>query len=212
MKYFNTKNYLIVIVLTIILLFAVSFTSFSSSSLKKAFPAPAFTLKNIDEEIFNLKDYKGKQKLLILYFCNNENEDSVCGIEEFTQYFEEHIIEEKYQVIMINTRKDLKEENIKLIKEFWQKKGINFSILLDFQDKVSNLYNIEMIPTTIFLDKNLVVKRIYPGLLSKQQNIMFQYISYFLGAEKKESSKKERKEKDDDSGCDDGSCDPPPGY
>ncbi|MEA2021635.1 MAG: redoxin domain-containing protein [Candidatus Caldatribacteriota bacterium] len=208
MKYFKTNKLLILSLVIIGFMLMMSNTSFSSS-FRKGFPAPGFTLKNIDGEIFNLKDYKDKQKLLILYFCNNDNEDSVCGIEEFTKYFEEHIIEEKYQVIMINTRKDLKEENIKLIKEFWENKGINFSILLDSQDEVSSLYNIKMIPTTIFLDKNLVVKRVYPGLLSKQQSLMFQYMSYFLGAEKKESEKKEKKE---DDGCNGGVCPPPPGY
>ena len=194
----------------LIIVFLVSFYSSAfSSSFKIGFPAPTFNLKTIDGETFNLEDYKEKQKLLILYFCNNENEDSICGIEELAEYFEEHIIEEKYQVIMINTRKDLKEEDITQIKEFWTDKKISFIILLDSQEEVSNLYNIEVLPTTIFLEKNLVVKRVYPGLISKQQNIMFQYISYFLEAKEKEISKKETKKND---GCDDGVCPPPPGY
>ena len=204
----DKKNNLLIILL--ITAFLVSFCSSAfSSSFRKGFPAPNFTLKTIDGETFNLEDYKEKQKLLILYFCNNENEDSICGIEELTEYFEEHIIEEKYQVIMINTRKDLKEEDVILIKEFWADKKISFTILLDSQEEVSNLYNIEILPTTIFLAKNLVVKRVYPGLISKQQNLMFRYISYFLGAEEKEVSKKETKK---DDGCDDGVCPPPPGY
>ena len=204
----NKKNNLLIILL--ITAFLVSFCSSAfSSSFRKGFPAPNFTLKTIDGETFNLEDYKEKQKLLILYFCNNENEDSICGIEELTEYFEEHIIEEKYQVIMINTRKDLKEEDVILIKEFWTDKKISFTILLDSQEEVSNLYNIEILPTTIFLAKNLVVKRVYPGLISKQQNLMFRYISYFLEAKEKEVSKKETKK---DDGCDDGVCPPPPGY
>ena len=206
----NKKNNLLTILLVIT--FLVSFCpSAFSSSFRKGFPAPNFTLKTIDGETFNLEDYKEKQKLLILYFCNNENEDSACGIEDLAKYFEEYIIEEKYQVIMINTRKDLKEEDITQIKEFWSNKKISFTILLDSQNEVSNLYNIEVLPTNIFLDKNLVVKRVYPGLISKQQNIMFQYISYFLEAKEKgkETPKKETKE---DDGCDDGVCPPPTGY
>ena len=204
----NKKNNLLTVLL--IIAFLVSFYSSAfSSTFRKGFPAPTFTLKTIDGETFNLADYKEKQKLLILYFCNNENEDSVCGIEELAEYFEKHIIEEKYQVIMINTRKDLTEEDITKIKEFWTDKKISFTILLDSQNEVSKLYNIEVLPTTIFLAKNLVVKRVYSGLLSKQQNLMFQYLSYFLDAKEKEVSKKETK-KDDD--CDDGVCDPPPGY
>jgi len=204
----NKKNTLLTVLL--IIAFLVSFCSSAfSSSFKKGFPAPNFTLKTIDGEAFDLADYKEKQKLLILYFCNNENKDSVCGIEELAEYFERYIIEEKYQVIMINTHKDLKEEEIAQIKEFWTNKKISFTILLDSQDEVSNLYNIEILPTTIFLAKNLVVKRVYPGLISKQQNLMFQYISYFLEAKEKRVPKKDKKE---DDGCDTGTCDPPPGY
>ena len=204
----NKKSNLLTILL--IIAFLVSFYSSAfSSSFKKGFPAPIFTLKTIDGETFNLEDYKEKQKLLILYFYNNENKDSVFGIEELAEYFEAHIIEEKYQVIMINTHEDLKEEDITQIKEFWADKKVSFTILLDNQNEVSTLYNIEILPTTIFLDKNLIVKRVYPGILSKQQNLMFQYISYFLGAKEKEVSKKETKK---DDGCDDGVCPPPPGY
>ena len=204
----NKKNNLLVVLLIIAFLVSFCLSAFSSS-FRKGFPAPNFTLKTIDGETFNLEDYKEKQKLLILYFCNNENEDSIYGIEELAEYFEKHIIEEKYQVIMINTRKDPKEEDITQIKEFWTDKKISFTILSDCQDEVSNLYNIEVLPTTIFLAKNLVVKRVYSGLISKQQNLMFQYISYFLDAKEKEVSKKETKE---DDGCNGGVCDPPPGY
>ena len=204
----NKRNNLLTVLL--IIAFLVSFCSSAFSlSFRKGFPAPNFTLKTIDGETFNLEDYKEKQKLLILYFCNNESDDSICGIEELAEYFEKHIIEEKYQVIMINTRKDLKEEDIAQIKEFWISKKIPFIILLDSQEEVSNLYKIEVLPTTIFLAKNLVVKRVYPGLISKQQNLMFQYISYFLGAEEKGVPKKDKK---GDDSCDDGVCPPPPGY
>ena len=202
------KNNLLIVLL--IIAFSVSFyLSVFSSSFRKGFPAPSFILKTIDGETFNLEDYKEKQKLLILYFYNNENKDSVYGIAELAGYFEAHIIEEKYQVIMINSQKDIEGEDIAQIKEFWTDKKVSFTILLDSQNEVSNLYNIKVLPTNILLDKNLVVKRAYPGLISKQQNIMFQYISYFLEAKEKEISKKETKKND---GCDDGVCPPPPGY
>jgi len=202
------KNNLLIVLL--IIAFLVSFYLYAfSSSFKIGFPAPTFNLKTIDGETFNLENYKEKQKLLILYFYNNENKETVGGIEELVEYFEAYIIEEKYQVIMINTHKDLKEEDIAQIKKFWTDKKISFTMLLDSQNEVSNLYNIEVLPTSIFLDKNLVVKRVYPGLISKQQNLMFQYISYFLDAEEKGTPQKDTKK---DDSCNDGVCPPPPGY
>ena len=204
------ENNLLIVLLIIAFLVSFCLSAFSSS-FRKGFPAPPFILRTIDGETFNLEDYKEKQKLLILYFYNNENKDSVGGIEELAEYFEAHIIEEKYQVIMINAHENLKEEDIAQIKEFWADKKISFTILLDSQNEVSNLYNIEVLPTNIFLEKNLVVKRVYPGLISKQQNIMFQYISYFLEAKEKEKETPKKESKKDDS-CDDGVCPPPPGY
>ena len=59
---------------------------------------------------------------------------------------------------------------------------------------MSELYNIDVLPTAIFLDNNLVVKRIYPGLASNQQTLMFQYTSYLLASEKKRIPKKEKEE------------------
>jgi peroxiredoxin len=195
--------------LIIVFVFLISFylSVYAASSFRKYFPAPNFTLKTVDGKNFDLENYKGKQELLILYFCNNENEDSVYGIEKLAKYFEENIVKKQYQIIMINTTKDQKEEDVTGIKEFWNSKKIFFPILLDSQNELSNLYNIEVLPTAIFLNKNLVVKRVYSGLISKQQNLMFQYISYFLDA--KGTPQKDTKK---DDGCNDGVCPPPPGY
>lgn len=203
------KNSLFIMLLIIVFVFLISFylSVYAASSFRKYFPAPNFTLKTVDGKNFDLENYKGKQELLILYFCNNENEDSVYGIEKLAKYFEENIVKKQYQIIMINTTKDQKEEEVTGIKEFWNSKKIFFPILLDSQNELGNLYNIEVLPTAIFLDKNLVVKRVYSGLISKQQNLMFQYISYFLDA--KETLQKDTKK---DDGCNDGVCPPPPGY
>jgi len=209
MKNLKTNNYLFLTLLIILFLITFLSMSFSTSLFKKGFPAPIFSLKDIEGETFNLENYKEKQKLLILYFCNDENEDSVCGLEDFVKYFEDYVVEEKYHVILINTLEEFKEKDTKIIKEFWQNKGIDFSILVDSQGEVGSLYDIKMIPTTIFLDNKLVVKRVYQGLITKQQKLMFQYMTYFLGAGKKVSEKKEKKE---DDGCNDGVCPPPPGY
>lgn len=203
------KNNLFIMLLIIVFVFLISFylSVYAASSFRKYFPAPNFTLKTVDGKNFDLENYKGKQELLILYFCNNENEDSVYGIEKLAKYFEENIVKKQYQIIMINTTKDQKEEDVTGIKEFWNSKKIFFPILLDSQNELSNLYNIEVLPTAIFLNKNLVVKRVYSGLISKQQNLMFQYISYFLDA--KGTPQKDTKK---DDGCNDGVCPPPPGY
>jgi peroxiredoxin len=190
----NKKRYYFITILTIV--FLISFCSIGfSSTLKKGFPAPTFSLKTIEGDYFNLADQREKQKLLILYFYSQDNHDSLTGVNKLVKYFEDYIIQEKYEVFLINTQEKLQEKNIELMKVYLSDNKIPFSIILDNQKEVSGLYNIDTLPTAIFLDNNLVIKRIYPGLASNQQTIMFQYMSYFLASEKKEIPKKEKKEK-----------------
>jgi peroxiredoxin len=190
----NNKKYYSTIVLLII--FLISFYSVAfPSTLKKYFPAPTFSLKTIEGDYFNLKDQREKQKLLILYFYSQDNYDSLTGVKKIVEYFEDHIIQEKYEVFLINTQEKLQEKDIELMKVYLSDNKIPFPIILDNQKKVSGLYNIDTLPTAIFLDNNLVVKRVYPGLISNQQTLMFQYVSYLLASEKKEIPEKERKEK-----------------
>lgn len=190
----NKKRYYFIMILTII--FLISFCSIGfSSTLKKGFPAPSFALKTIDGEFFTLKNLKEKQKLLILYFYSQDNYDSLKGVEGLAKYFEDYIVQEKYEVFLVNTQEKLQEKDIELMKVYLSDNKIPFPIILDSQKKVSGLYNIDTLPTAIFLDKNLVVKRIYPGFVSSQQTLIFQYMSYFLASEKKEIPKKEKKEK-----------------
>ena len=190
----NKKRCCFILILTIILL--ISFCSIGfSSTFKTGFPAPTFNLKTIEGDYFNLKDQLEKQKLLILYFYSQDNDDSLTGIKKLVEYFEDHIIQEKYEVFLINTQEKLQEKDIELMKVYLSDNKIPFPILLDNQKKVSGLYNIATLPTAIFLDNNLVVKRVYPGLISNQQTLMFQYASYLLASEKVEIPKKEKKEK-----------------
>jgi len=189
----NKKRCFFILILTIILL--ISFCSIGfSSTFKTGFPAPTFNLKTIEGDYFNLKDQLEKQKLLILYFYSQDNDDSLTGIKKLVEYFEDHIIQEKYEVFLINTQEKLQEKDIELMKGYLSDNKIPFPIILDNQKKVSGLYNIDTLPTAIFLDNNLVVKRVYSGLISNQQTLMFQYVSYFLASEKKEIPKKEKKE------------------
>jgi peroxiredoxin len=188
----NRKRYHFITILTIIFLISFYLIGFSST-FKQGFPAPTFSLKTIEGDYFNLKDQREKQKLLILYFYSQDNYDSLTGVKNLVKYFEDYIIQEKYEVFLVNTQ----EKDIELMKVYLSDNKIPFPIILDNQKKVSELYNIETLPTAIFLDNNLVVKRIYPGLVSNQQTLMFQYVSYFLASEKKKIPKKEKKEKEE---------------
>jgi peroxiredoxin len=197
MIYFrNEKRYDFILILILTIIFLISFDLISfSSTLKIGFPAPSFSLNTIEESTFNLGEYKEKQKLLILYFYSPDNQDSLAGVNELVKYFEDHITQEKYEVFIINTQENLQEEGLDLIKKYLSDNKIPFSLLLDNQNMVSKLYNVEILPTAIFLDTNLIVKRVYPGFILSQQTLMFQYINYLLDSSEKNILKKEQKDK-----------------
>jgi len=189
----NITKYYLIIVLLIVFLITFSSVTFSST-LKKGFPAPTFSLKTIEGDYFNLEDQREKQKLLILYFYSPNNGDSLTGVKKLVKYFGDYIIQEKYEVFLVNTQEKLQEKDIELMKVYLSDNKIPFPIILDSQKKVSTMYNIDALPTAIFLDNHLVVKRVYPGLVSSQQTLIFQYMSYLLASEKKKIPKKEKKE------------------
>ena len=203
MIYFrNEKKYDFILVLVLTIIFLISFYSISfSSTFKEGFPAPTFTLETIEEETFNLKDLKEKQPLLVLYFYSQNSQDSLRGIGELDKYFKNHITKEKYEIILVNTKENLQEEDITLIKNYLDDNKIIFPVLLDKQNEVSRLYNVENLPTAIFLDKNLVVKRVYPGFTSAQQNLIFQYVSYLLDSSEVKIITKEKEDKKPPACC-----------
>jgi len=203
MIYFrNEKRYDFILILALTIIFLISFYSISfSSTFKKGFPAPTFALETIEEETFNLKDFKEKQALLVLYFYSQDNQDSLKGVDELDKYFKDHITQEKYEVFLVNTQENLQEEDITLIKNYLDDNKIIFPVLLDKQNEVSRLYNVENLPTAIFLDKNLVVKRVYPGFTSAQQNLIFQYVSYLLDSSEVKIITKEKEDKKPPACC-----------
>jgi|GEM_PF-2222853 len=198
MIYFQSKKrYDPVLFFVLIIIFLICFCSSSfSSTLTKGFSAPTFTLETIGKGTVNLKDFKEKQALLVLYFYSPNSEDSLKGIGELDKYFKNHLTEEKYEILLVNTQKNLGEEDIALIKKYLDDNEIIFPVLLDEQNEVGKLYNVEKLPTAIFLDKNLLVKRVYPGFTSAQQTLIFQYVSYLLGSTEKKILKKDKEDKE----------------
>lgn len=192
----SKKRYDHILCFVLIIIFIISFYSISfSSTFKIGFPAPTFTLETIEEKTINLIDFKEKQALLVLYFYSQDNQDSLKGIEELDKYFKDHLTQEKYEILLVNTQENLQEEDIALVKDNLIDNNIVFQILLDEQNEVGKLYNVEKLPTAIFLDKNLVVKRVYPGFTSAQQTLIFQYVNYLLDSNEIIISKKEKKDK-----------------
>lgn len=125
------------------------------------YPAPDFTLKNLDGKEISLSDYKGKIVLLNFWatwckYCdlempdlnklNNENDDVVVLA---VNYLEPH----------------------KTVKPYIEKGKYEFDVVLDEDGDVSRTYLISPLPTSYFIDKEGILLGRIEGMLEYEQMV-----------------------------------------
>jgi peroxiredoxin len=125
-----------------------------SSSLFAA-AAPDFTLKNLNGENIRLTEQRGQVIMLNFWAswcgpCRNEMPlldklDTKYGKMGFVLYG-------------VNTDEDIAEA-----KNVLEKIKVNYPILLDPDSKVSELYKVDSMPFTVFIDKKGQVRHIHKG-------------------------------------------------
>jgi peroxiredoxin len=127
--------------------------------------APDFSLAGLDGEIVSLKDYRGSPVLLNFWA-------TWCGPCRFEMPFIQEIyLDPDWQaagveIIAVNLGESSSE-----VEEFLSDNGLTFPVLLDSSTEVANRYNIRAIPTTLFIDKDGIIKRIDTGAFASAQEI-----------------------------------------
>jgi len=141
--------------------FAICFVyeASASSLVQKGRVAPNFEVVDLNGNPFKLSDLKGKPVLLNFWAtwcppCKSE-------LPEFERFFEEY--GKQVHIVAINLT--LSEKSKDAVKEFVKKQGLTFPIYLDVEGSVAETYLVRYIPTSYFLDENLVVKDMHVGPL-----------------------------------------------
>jgi len=130
-----------------------------SSALEVGDKAPDFTLTDISGKSVSLSEFKGK--VVILDFFASWCPPCRQEIPDFIALEKEH------------GSKGFAMVGVALVslgeaKEFAQKTGINYPVLID-DEKVSMTYGpVRAIPTTFVLDKDLTIKKLYVGYRPKE--------------------------------------------
>jgi peroxiredoxin len=119
------------------------------------FTAPDFTLPTTDNKEFKLSDYRGKPVILNFWA-------SWCGpcryeVPAFKSFYEKYG-DEGVPIIAVNTQ-----DNPDSAIAYAKSDGLKFTIPVDPQGKVANLYNVRGLPTTYFIDKNGIITSIKIG-------------------------------------------------
>jgi peroxiredoxin len=120
--------------------------------LQPGSPAPDFQLQSLDGEVFTLSSLSGGPVMLNFWatWC------PPCRAEMpyIQETFEDEALREKGLVILaINVG-----EASSSIEEFMEGNGLSFLVLLDTKSSVAQEYNVRGIPTTLFIDKNGIIK------------------------------------------------------
>jgi thiol-disulfide isomerase/thioredoxin len=134
------------------------------SQAKKNSPAPDFEGKTIKGKELKLSNYRGKVVLIDFWasWCPPCREE----MPELVKFYNTHNNPD-FQMIAVNI--DNKSENMEhfLDKLFPQPE---FPIVVDNQQKIPSLFNIEAMPTTIFIDKKGNIRYRHDGFKDSYVN------------------------------------------
>jgi peroxiredoxin len=142
----------------------ISQETVAMEGLKVGSKAPDFELKTLTGETVKLSELKGKKVMLNFWAtwcppCKAE----MPAMEQFHKEAGDEVV-----ILAVNIDPHLD------VKKFVDENGITFSIPLDEEDKVNEVYQILSIPTTYFIDTKGNIGSKYIGAMELE--VMKQYV------------------------------------
>ncbi len=120
-------------------------------------PAPDFSGKDINNNTIKLSDFKNK--VILLDFWASWCVPCKKSIPYLIDYFSSNK-DTNFVIIAVNVDTDM--DNFKSFKNKLEK-DFPFIVVLDPNNKIIKQYNIEAMPTTIFINKKGIIKKIFTG-------------------------------------------------
>ena len=128
------------------------------TGLEKGQQAPDFTLQTLEGEEVSLSDYRGKKVMINFWAtwcppCRAEMPD----MEKF--YQNEDIV-----ILAVNLTET--ESGLKEVQQFRDEFNLSFPILLDKKVEVANKYEINPVPTSVFVDEDGKIDSVMLGAMN----------------------------------------------
>jgi peroxiredoxin len=134
----------------------------SDQMLKTGQKAPDFNLKGIDDKMYSLKSFDGKDALLIVFICNHcpfvhARLDDIKSLQDK--------FNGRLQVVGINSNDPKYEgEGFDNMKKFAKEREMNFPYLLDETQQVAKAYGAVCTPDPFLFDSSM--KLVFHGRIN----------------------------------------------
>lgn len=127
--------------------------------------APNFQLQSLDGKTISLNDLRGKPVMLTFWatwcpFCRIEMPTIQKAYEEWQN--------KGFVVLTIDIIDSTATETADNLASFMNTNNYSFPVLLDTKMQVTRTYNIKSTPTSLFIDKDGVIREIKIGVSSKE--------------------------------------------
>ncbi|MEM6297636.1 MAG: redoxin domain-containing protein [Bacteroidota bacterium] len=151
--------------MTILIRFSLFFLLFglltACGSDLRGKPAPDFERVDLDGELQALEKHRGK--VVMLYFWADWCPTCKKEFPQTQEYYEE-LAGEDFELLAINVAQP-KEAS----EAFREKYGATFPMLTDEKSEITDLYNVEILPTNYFIDPEGKIIRRIDGFVDKNQ-------------------------------------------
>ncbi len=123
-------------------------------------PAPDFELKTLNGDMLRLADFKG-QPVLVNFWA------TWCGPcrAEFPD-FQRAYADNADRLVIIGVNNTAADQ-VELVGDFVAEMGATFPIVLDETGDVVKSYRVFGLPTTIFIDRDGIIKEVFTGPINK---------------------------------------------
>ncbi len=120
--------------------------------------APTFAAESLQGQVVHLKDFRGKP--VVLNFWATWCPPCRAEMPMLQQYYLKH--QNDYVMLAVNDAEPRSQ-----VADFIKQKGFTFTVLLDPQQALVQMYRIQGFPTTFFIDKQGVIRYMHVGMLQE---------------------------------------------
>ena len=127
-------------------------------------PAPEFQLSDLDGETRSLLDYRGK--IVLLNFWATWCKPCITEMPAMQEAYDE-LKDQGFVVIAVNELEDQER-----VREHITSHGHTFTVLMDHDNTVANMYGVVGLPVSIFIDETGRVQEYVKGSLLTKERIL----------------------------------------